>query len=1182
MKRLFYVGKQSLMPTFLELQEEYHRIKIDCSLLEEKAQEFFNEHYKQIRKTFSALGLSTNLPPNIIPIGLDQDTYTATAKMMVLNQLKTRLFERSCDFHDYIEQHIIGNSEQEDTLRKMSGWLQMKIIGLCTHVDFLSNQYPQMIVLGSEMMKHLDLLKKTPSTDEKIEFEETIFYVNLTFFHLFDFYSLALENSIQEKIADLNSIAQLKNLIKKFKPFLEKIKDPQLATQSYIFLADIKQSKIIRNFTRIYDKKDPQGTEIIDHKEAYNLLENALKFAGQIEDNPILKKTLLCYTYVSMLLTEQNKKIQSIAILLGKNNTASLTQLEHNTLTDSRCDFQNLFNQDYVTQLMKLIADIADNPSQIPTNRHYYHNGLWNPYTIMRGIISYLRIAYNQWEPNVEKTLNSYPFDSTYNNLSTTLRPNFSTTGAWYILKLALENKKTILKAYSLIYKLEKSFGEKKPAYDITANQKLLKQISNKIRELNELKEKFDKTTTRLSIGMLNAFTAKSAENRQDQLKKATHGIKRKSELHSDNTSFMLKEPSENPLLITAYTQFKNGNYEDAVKTYEEFEKSPDYNDDLNFIKSNFGKGDCYAAIAAEARIKNNWRRANPYQREAEAVYREALDFAKKKKGKYDQHTLQYKEIKVYQEFLEDILDEEEENANKDSITLLIKENTIEQPSPAVPSLPQEKLFKKKYTLTMDLPAPVQWVFDLLLKESKKSEKPCFYGGCVRDAILKGIFSNDYDMKIDLSLEECESLFSSHQYNNQPIKSKLIKGNITILYVEIDNYKIQLSNFSKNPGEDKLRNTALEADLTMNGLIYIHEHNIILDFVGGFEDLKTRTLVPVGSIEHMKDPTRLLRLLRFKAKFEDEHHFKLNKEVEKLLREEKHASEQHSIFKDINPGTLYYHITRLFFSGYADNAQKELTAYAPIFNRIFTHTTPNQLIKLMLAEIDEKARLSLPINASIFFAVMLWDAMQVKLENFILKDNAESDKIFHAITNTIFSEQKFHIPEKIRNRTSQIWWIYLREKKSLPILQDLFTYAELSRAEKFSSLLTEARAHTNNNNSISAFSQQNKKNLKALAHKRLKDFLPLLETTKNKLQLIIKFNSAKQSSQPELWEVLKTNLPDLVENNRLKNIVFKAQANNLVINCSSNQEAETTMKKLLQYGVNDAKNPRPIATPKLA
>jgi poly(A) polymerase len=66
------------------------------------------------------------------------------------------------------------------------------------------------------------------------------------------------------------------------------------------------------------------------------------------------------------------------------------------------------------------------------------------------------------------------------------------------------------------------------------------------------------------------------------------------------------------------------------------------------------------------------------------------------------------------------------------------------------------------------------------------------------------------------------------------------------------------------PQEDVLRR-----DFTINGLFYDSSNHSIIDYVGGWEDIQQHTLRIIGEpeIRFKQDPVRLLRLLKFQARY---------------------------------------------------------------------------------------------------------------------------------------------------------------------------------------------------------------------------------------------------------------------------------------------------------------------------
>lgn len=140
-------------------------------------------------------------------------------------------------------------------------------------------------------------------------------------------------------------------------------------------------------------------------------------------------------------------------------------------------------------------------------------------------------------------------------------------------------------------------------------------------------------------------------------------------------------------------------------------------------------------------------------------------------------------------------------------------------------------------------------------------------GGSVRDYLL-GIPFTDFDMATDATPADEEEFlkdaeFSFSKYGSIRIKKKPIE--ITTLREEgpyDDMRHPRFVNFVKDPIQDYKRR-----DFTINAM-YLDEDYRLIDYAGGFADLKSKTIRFIGDPEKRirEDPLRIIRALRLREK----------------------------------------------------------------------------------------------------------------------------------------------------------------------------------------------------------------------------------------------------------------------------------------------------------------------------
>lgn len=144
-------------------------------------------------------------------------------------------------------------------------------------------------------------------------------------------------------------------------------------------------------------------------------------------------------------------------------------------------------------------------------------------------------------------------------------------------------------------------------------------------------------------------------------------------------------------------------------------------------------------------------------------------------------------------------------------------------------------------------------------------------GGSVRDLLL-GISPKDYDMSTSARPEEIKALFKS--------QCLLIGRRFRLAHIRHGRKIFEVSTFrAGDPTSDELivrdnewgtpEEDVLRRDFTINGLYYDPSTETIIDYVDGYPDLQKKYLRTIGQpyLRFKQDPVRMIRLLKFKARF---------------------------------------------------------------------------------------------------------------------------------------------------------------------------------------------------------------------------------------------------------------------------------------------------------------------------
>jgi poly(A) polymerase len=146
-----------------------------------------------------------------------------------------------------------------------------------------------------------------------------------------------------------------------------------------------------------------------------------------------------------------------------------------------------------------------------------------------------------------------------------------------------------------------------------------------------------------------------------------------------------------------------------------------------------------------------------------------------------------------------------------------------------------------------------------------------FAGGCVRDQMM-GNAPKDYDIATSARPEQVTQLFPH---------TVTVGAQFGVVLVLMDGQPVEVATFrsdgdyadGRHPGEvtytDDARLDVLRRDFTINGLLWDPLTDTLLDYVGGGDDIRNRTIRTIGDPRQRfsEDKLRLMRAARFSARF---------------------------------------------------------------------------------------------------------------------------------------------------------------------------------------------------------------------------------------------------------------------------------------------------------------------------
>jgi poly(A) polymerase len=249
-------------------------------------------------------------------------------------------------------------------------------------------------------------------------------------------------------------------------------------------------------------------------------------------------------------------------------------------------------------------------------------------------------------------------------------------------------------------------------------------------------------------------------------------------------------------------------------------------------------------------------------------------------------------------------------------------------------------------------------------------------GGAVRDVLL-GIEPKDFDVATDARPEQIRPLFR---------RALVIGRRFRLVHVMLGQETIEVSTFraADHQGSEKdehgrvlrdnvfgtIEEDALRRDFTVNAMYFDCRSGEVIDFHGGFADLKKRTLRMIGNPEtrFREDPVRMLRAVRLAAKLGLTIEAKTRAPIKRLA----------PLLEHVPPPRLFEEMLKLLLSGHASACLRQLRSEGlhkgllPLLDVILDQPLGERFVTLALAQTDERVRADRPVSPAFLFAALLW------------------------------------------------------------------------------------------------------------------------------------------------------------------------------------------------------------------
>ena len=304
-------------------------------------------------------------------------------------------------------------------------------------------------------------------------------------------------------------------------------------------------------------------------------------------------------------------------------------------------------------------------------------------------------------------------------------------------------------------------------------------------------------------------------------------------------------------------------------------------------------------------------------------------------------------------------------------------------------------------------------------------------GGAVRD-LLAGLPPKDYDVATNATPEQVRQCFR---------RARIIGRRFQIVHVMMGQEIIEVTTFRGHHEQhtDERRaqtdetgrvlrdnvfgnqqDDATRRDFTVNALYYDPSSGKVIDYHGGADDIRKRTLRMIGepSQRYREDPVRMLRALRLAAKLD----FTIEQKSRDPIRE------LADLIDGVPPSRLFDEMLKLLTSGHAVDCVTRLRAEGlhhgllPLLDVILEQPLGERFVMLALANTDKRIRSNKPVSPGFLFATLLWHEVLAKWE--ALKEGGERPipALYLAMDNVLdVQAEKLAITRRIAGDIKDIW-----------------------------------------------------------------------------------------------------------------------------------------------------------------
>ena len=308
-------------------------------------------------------------------------------------------------------------------------------------------------------------------------------------------------------------------------------------------------------------------------------------------------------------------------------------------------------------------------------------------------------------------------------------------------------------------------------------------------------------------------------------------------------------------------------------------------------------------------------------------------------------------------------------------------------------------------------------------------------GGAVRDLML-GHIPKDFDVATNARPEQILKLFR---------RSRIIGRRFRIVHVLHKRDLIEVTTFRSDNLDDQevdehgrvlrdnvygnIESDASRRDMTINALYYDVKRQVVLDYHGGVSDLNDQVLRIIGdpATRFREDPVRMLRVLRFMAKF--------GFDVEAHTLEA--MQDSRDLLDNIPSARLFDETLKFFSTGHALRSfevlqQQGFTEYLmPVLYEVVQTEQGLDWVRAVLAQTDERVHEDKSISPGFLFAALMWPKVEQQWKAH-QKHNPVVVALDQAMADVLDQHEQVGLTKRFIGDMRDIWSLQPRLERRLP------------------------------------------------------------------------------------------------------------------------------------------------------